>query len=73
MKPIDRYLKWVEWSEADGVYIGRCPDLITGIHGDEPLAVYEQLCQTIQEVIDHFEAEGRSLPEPKTRPMQELA
>ncbi len=41
MKAIDRYHKWVEWSEEDQVYIGQCPDLITGIHGDDPLQVYE--------------------------------
>lgn len=73
MKTIDRYHKWVEWSDEDGVYIGRCPDLITGIHGEDPVAVYEQLCQTIQDVIDHLESEGRALPEPRTKPMQEVA
>ena len=36
MKTSDRYHKWVEWSEEDQVYIGKCPDLITGIHGDDP-------------------------------------
>ncbi|MEM6507359.1 MAG: pilus assembly protein HicB [Planctomycetota bacterium] len=73
MKPIDRYHKWVEWSEEDQIYLGLCPDLITGIHGDDPVAVYEQLCETIQEVIDHYKAKGKPLPEPKTRPTQEVA
>lgn len=73
MKPIDRYHKWVQWSEEDNTYLGLCPDLITGIHGDDPVAVYEQLCETVQEVIDHYEAEGKPLPEPKTRPTQEVA
>ncbi|MEM1354238.1 MAG: pilus assembly protein HicB [Planctomycetota bacterium] len=73
MKPIDRYHKWVEWSEEDGVYVGRCPDLITGIHGDDPLVVFRELCETIQDVIDHFDAEKRPLPEPRTKPMQEVA
>ena len=73
MKPIDRYHKWVQWSEEDEVYIGHCPDLITGIHGDDPVAVYQQLCETVQEVIDHYEAENKTLPEPKTRPTQEVA
>jgi len=35
MKEIDQYHKWVEWDDADNVYIGKCPDLITGIHGDD--------------------------------------
>jgi hypothetical protein len=31
MKESDQYHKWVEWSEEDQAYIGKCPDLITGI------------------------------------------
>ena len=73
MKTIDRYHKWVEWSEEDQVHIGRCPDLITGIHGDDPVAVYRDLCRTVQEVIDHFERSGRPLPVAKTRPMRDVA
>lgn len=73
MKTIDRYHKWVEWSEEDGVYIGRCPDLITGIHGDDPVTVYQELCETVQDIIDHFDSEHRPLPEPRTKPMQEVA
>ncbi|MCX7015761.1 MAG: pilus assembly protein HicB [Candidatus Sumerlaeota bacterium] len=73
MKTSDRYHKWVEWSKEDQAYIGKCPDLITGIHGDDPLAVYRDLCAVIEEVIHYFEAEGRSLPAPRTKPMQEVA
>ena len=72
MKKSDQYHKWVEWSEEDGAYIGKCPDLITGIHGDDPKRVYSDLCQVIEEVIAHFESEGRSLPPPRVRPMQEV-
>lgn len=72
MKSSDQYHKWVEWSEEDGVYIGKCPDLITGIHGGAPKKVYADLCEVIDEVIAHFEAEGRALPPPKVRPMQEV-
>jgi predicted RNase H-like HicB family nuclease len=72
MKPSDRYHKWVEWSEGDEAYLGKCPDLITGIHGDDPKAVYADLCEVVEEVIAHFVSEGRALPEPKVRPMQEV-
>jgi hypothetical protein len=72
MKLIDRYHKWVEWSEEDQVYIGKCPDLITGIHGEEPLQVYRDLCEVIEDVISHLESEGRALPPPRVRPMQEV-
>lgn len=72
MKAIDRYHKWVEWSEEDQVYIGQCPDLITGIHGDDPLRVYEELCEVIADVVHYFESEGLPLPEPRVRPVQEV-
>ncbi len=72
-RPGDRYHKWVEWSEADQAYIGRCPDLITGIHGDDPVQVYAELCEVVENVIRHFEESGRPLPPPKVKPMQEVA
>lgn len=72
MKLVDRYHKWVEWSEEDRTYIGKCPDLITGIHGDDPVRVYEDLCQTIDDVIADFQAEGRPLPPPTVKPMREV-
>jgi predicted RNase H-like HicB family nuclease len=72
MKTIDEYHRWVEWSEEDQVYIGNCPDLITGIHGDDPVKVYEELGEVVQEVIDHFQQTGRELPAPRTRPMMEV-
>ena len=72
MKESDQYHKWVEWSEEDQTYIGKCPDLITGIHGDDPVRLYSELCEVIDEVICHLEVEGRSLPRPRIRPMQEV-
>lgn len=73
MKDFDKYHKWVEWSDEDQVYIGRCPDLITGIHGDDPVVLYGELCEVVQDVVNHFKAEGRALPPPKVRPMSEVA
>jgi hypothetical protein len=73
MKQGDQYHKWVEWSEQDHVYIGKCPDLITGIHGDDPRTVYTELCEVVEEVIDLFKSEGRALPVPRVRPMQEIS
>ena len=72
MKASDQYHKWVEWSEEDRVYIGKCPDLITGIHGDDPAVVYRDLCQVVEEVLAHFATEGRALPPARVRPMQEV-
>ena len=73
MKTSDQFHKWVEWSEQDQTYLGKCPDLITGIHGVDPVRSYAELCEVVDEVIDHLEAEGRALPSPRTRPMQEVA
>ena len=73
MKESDQHHKWVEWSEEDHTYIGKCPDLLTGIHGDDPVRLYSELCNVVEDVIRHFEAKGRPLPSPRIRPMQEVA
>ncbi|HAS51626.1 MAG TPA: pilus assembly protein HicB [Gammaproteobacteria bacterium] len=73
MKKSDLYHKWVEWSDEDQVYIGKCPDLMTGIHGDNPVKLYGELCEIVEDIIHHFEVEGRTLPKPCIHPMQEVA
>ena len=73
MTKADHYHKWVEWSDEDQTYIGRCPDLITGIHGDDPVRVYAELCEVVEEVLQHFEATGKPFPSCRTRPMMEMA
>ena len=73
MKLSDQYHKWIEWSDEDGVYLGRCPDVITGIHGSDPIVLYGELCAVAEEVLAELQARGRDLPKPKTRPMQEVA
>lgn len=72
MRPSDQYHKWVEWSDEDGTYVGKCPDVVTGIHGDDPATLYGELCDVVDEVLEHFAAESRHLPEPRVRPMQEV-
>ena len=61
MKKSDQYHKWAEWSEEDQTYIGKCPDVITGIHGDDPVQLSRELCKVVEDVIHHFEHEGRML------------
>lgn len=73
MKAADRYHKWVEWSDDDQAYLGKCPDLITGIHGDDPREVYSDLCEVVAEVIENLQSHGRQLPEPRIRPMREVS
>jgi len=72
MKTTDSYHKWVEWSDEDGVSIGKCPDLISGIHGDDPVRVYSDLARIVEKVVAHFEQSGRQLPPARVRPMQEV-
>ena len=70
MKALDRYAHWVEWSEYDGVYVGRCPDLFLGGVDDphDPVAVYAHLREVMQEVVEDMEESGRPLPEPSAWP-----
>ena len=42
------------------------------IHGDDPRQVYSELCNVVDEVIDHFQNTGRPLPSPTIRPMREV-
>jgi len=60
-----RYVKLVEWSEEDGCYVGSAPGLIYGgCHGEDEKAVFEQLCQIVEEAVSLYQAEGKQLPSP---------
>ena len=73
MKKSDQYHRWVEWSDEDQVYLGKCPDLITGIHGDDPIQLYKELCEIIDDDVAEREAEGQPLPTPTYYPTQRAA
>ena len=73
MRPSDRYHKWIEWSDDDAACLRCCPDVITGIHGDDPIQLYDELCVVVGEVLAELETSGRTLPQPFTRPMREVA
>jgi hypothetical protein len=63
MKKSDRYLKIVEWSEKDRCYVGRAPGLMLGgVHGNNEVKVYEELCHVIEEWIKIYEKDGDPLP-----------
>jgi predicted HicB family RNase H-like nuclease len=65
MKPSDRYLKIVEWSETDGCYVGTCPGLMLGgVHGGDEAKVYAELCQMVEEWVAVRKADGIPLPKP---------
>jgi predicted RNase H-like HicB family nuclease len=65
MKASARYAKIVEWSAEDNCYVGSTPGLILGgCHGDDEQAVFEELCQIVEEAIALYERDGRPLPPP---------
>lgn len=60
-----RYLKVVEWSDEDGVYIGSAPPIIGQCcHGDTEAEVLQQLTTIVEEWVEIFLRDGKPLPEP---------
>ena len=65
MKASARYAKIVEWSAEDNCYVGSAPGLILGgCHGDDEQAVFEELCQIVDEAISLYERDGKPLRPP---------
>lgn len=63
MKASARYAKIVEWSEEYQCYVGSAPGLIYGgCHGDDARAVFDHLCQIVEEAIKIFQKDGKPLP-----------
>ena len=63
MKDSARYAKIVEWSEEDQCYVGSCPGLLYGgCHGPDEKAVFEELCQIVEETIALYRKDGKPLP-----------
>ena len=59
------YTKFVEWSDEDQCFIGRCPEIMAGgVHGSAEARVYAELCQAVEEMIDLIHADGHAMPEP---------
>ncbi|WOO43174.1 helix-turn-helix domain-containing protein [Rubellicoccus peritrichatus] len=65
----DQYQREIKWSEEDGCFLGRCPDLfLGGCHGDTEEEVREQLDEIIADAIKDYQKKGKPLPEPSKRP-----
>ncbi len=61
----DKYVKLVEWSDNDGCFIGSCPELVYGgCHGQDPRAVFHELCQIVDETVELYKRDGKPLPTP---------
>jgi len=60
-----RYTKYVEWSDEDQCFIGRCPEIMAGgVHGRAEARVYAELCQAVEEMIALIHADRQTLPAP---------
>ena len=65
MKDSARYVKLVEWSDEDQCYVGSAPGLIYGgCHGTDEKAVFDELCQIVEEAILLYREDGKPLPPP---------
>jgi hypothetical protein len=61
--PSARYAKVVEWSEEDQCFVGSAPGLIYGgCHGTDERAVFDELCDIVDEIVAFYEEDGRTLP-----------
>jgi predicted HicB family RNase H-like nuclease len=64
-KQAARYVKFVEWSDEDECFIGRCPELMGGgVHGSDETKVYKELCEAVEEWVGLLHKDGDPLPEP---------
>jgi len=60
------YPKFVEWSEEDQCFIGRCPLLFSGgVHGNSEADVYRELCMVTEEWVEILHKDGTPLPKAK--------
>ena len=58
------YLKFVQWSAADRLFVGYCPDLFIGgvCHGSDERKVYRELSRLVIDEVAEHERTRRALP-----------
>jgi predicted RNase H-like HicB family nuclease len=65
MSPAANYVKIVEWSDEDQCFVGSCPGLFYGgCHSPDERVVFEELIELVEETIELYQQEGRTLPPP---------
>jgi len=63
MSKITRYVKIVEWSDEDQCFVGSCPGLFYGgCHGSDEKRVFAELCEIVEETLELYKQDGKSLP-----------
>lgn len=61
------YPKFVEWSDENGCFVGRCPGLFAGgIHGKDEAAVYKELCEAAEEWVEVMLNDELPLPQSRS-------
>jgi predicted RNase H-like HicB family nuclease len=65
-KESDLYKKIIYWSDEDNCFIGMCPELMYGgVHGNDALKVFKELCVAVDEIIEIYKKGGKPLPAPQ--------
>ena len=75
MKPEDKYLMFVQWSEEDQNYVGYCPDLFPGGGVCDALTsveAFQKLHEIVEETVRIAQSKRLELPPARTRPMREV-
>lgn len=63
MSDANRYVKIVEWSEADQCFVGSCPGLFYGgCHGEDEQRVFAELCEIVEETVRIYKEDNQVLP-----------
>jgi hypothetical protein len=63
------YLKFVQWSKADKLFVGYCPDLFIGgvCHGANEQKVYGELTRLVADEVAEHVRSRRTLPKKKAQ------
>ena len=62
MKESHQYIKIVEWSNENQCITGQCSEIVGPCcHGNDEAIVYSELCQIVDEWIEHLKKEGKPL------------
>jgi hypothetical protein len=58
------YLKFVQWSDEDEIFVGYCPDLFIGgvCHGTDEQKVYRELTKLVAAEISERTRKRNALP-----------
>jgi hypothetical protein len=65
------YLKFVQWSDEDDLFVGYCPDLFIGgvCHGKDEQKVYRELTRLVAEEVAERTRTRSALPRKRAQVM----